>query len=171
MNKNKRIGKKKQLNMTHHTLESWKHKGKQWNMTKTWQKKTTENDRKCWNSRKMKFAKNSRFFLSCLLSLSCHCLVIAFLLFNHFLNFLAWKQQNHWTVEENQWKTKENQRNYWRKPRKRDKNQWKSEETNKQMEENYEKMKNDNSDGLKTIMPDATDILKGFQNMTIIIRT
>ena len=51
-------------------------------------------------------------------AISCHFLVIVCLFFNNVFNFLAWKQQNQWTIEENQWKSKANQRNYTRKPMK-----------------------------------------------------
>ena len=49
-------------------------------------------------------------------AISCHFLVIVCLFFNNVFNFLAWKQQNQWTIEENQWTSKESQRNYTRKP-------------------------------------------------------
>ena len=47
-----------EIQMVHHTLESWKHQGHQSNMTKTWQK-----NRKYFESRKMKLAKNLCFFV------------------------------------------------------------------------------------------------------------
>ena len=138
-------------------------------MTKTWHKKQ-KNDRKCWNSRKMKFATNLwflSFFWSCLLSLSCHCLVIAFLFFNHFFNFQAWKQQNHWTIEENQWKNQRKPTKPLKKTKEKGQTyQWQSEENQWTNGRKLMKTWKNNSDGLKTRMPDATEILKGFQNMT-----
>ena len=84
-------------------LESWKHQGHQSNMTKTWQK-----NRKYFESRKMKLAKNLCFFVM----FFCHFPVIFLslsLCFSIIFSFsIALKQQNHWQINQNQRKNKEN---------------------------------------------------------------
>ena len=103
-------------------------------------------------------------FIVIVLPLSCHCL---FCFFNHFFNFLAWKQQNHWTIEENQWKNQRKPTKPLKKTKEKGQTyQWQSEENQWTNGRKLMKTWKNNSDGLKTRMPDATEILKGFQNMT-----
>ena len=55
----------------------------------------------------------------------------------YFQSFLAWKQQNHWTIEENQWKSKENQ--------------WKNRETKGILEKSNETVMDSKEKGKKSM--------------------
>ena len=130
-----------EIQMVHHTLESWKHQGHQSNMTKTWQKNRTY-----FESRKMKLAKHLCFFCHVFLSFSCHFLVIVSLFFNHFFHFLALKQQNHWQINQNRRKNRENiwhnrrkPMKTWRKPTQKKEKQAKREETHGKVTKNNKK--------------------------------
>ena len=72
-----------EIQMVHHTLESWKHQGHQSNMTKTWQKRS-----QIFWIQENETCQKIVFFLSCFsvifLSFSCHCLSV-FQSFFHFL--------------------------------------------------------------------------------------
>ena len=123
MNKNQRIG---EITVKHDTPDT--------RIMKTSQRKSIKHDKSMiersqniLNPGKWNLPTTCVFFCHVYLAFSCHFLVIVFLFLNHFFNFLAWKQQNQWNINQNQWESKENQRSYSRKSRKIDKNQWKSE--------------------------------------------
>ena len=75
-----------EIQMVHHTLESWKHQGHQSNMTKTWQKRS-----QIFWIQENETCQKLVFFLSCFsvifLSFSCHCLSV----FQSFLSFSSIK--------------------------------------------------------------------------------
>ena len=70
-------------------------------------KKRHKNDRKMLKLQENEICQKLVVFVPFFCHVYCHCpaivLSLPFFFFNQFFNFLAWKQQNHWTIEENQW--------------------------------------------------------------------